>query len=512
MKKLYVIALFTIFLNATFAQKTVSVEYGAVFKNEKREIPIDIIGKDENGYYLLYSEGKFGQGDDMFLRKFNLDLTPSGQEINLKSETYDGDFNSLGITKIKDNIVHIFYVLTDTGKKYYYQSVDLKNFTLGEKTFITEIENDTKKASNSLSRFIISEDENTITLFYTIPNKNKETAKIKVQTFDSNFVEKTSADYEFPFNNDVLSIHYVFTNKQNELFMLCKLYDDYKTLSNENNHRYAFNLYKITPENLELITTIRPDNVHLRHLNTTLLNDNELVLTGLYSIKNMYAMKGVFSAKVDLTTGKLAYSKYNDFSADFYSKLMEDGKKKDKEMAKFNDGKREDQNYILKQTIKLDNDELLVLAEQTWSFTYNYVTTYFNHDIAMIKLDKEGNMIWSNKIGKRNDKTNVSIYNSYFPVIKDHDLYLFYNGNSKNLNHKTGFIANSFGSYDGVFMCTKVDTNGTYKRQVLSTKQDLEGVTIRPRLYNWIDENTILMFGQDIDNLKNQRFVKVVFK
>ena len=112
----------------------------------------------------------------------------------------------------------------------------------------------------------------------------------------------------------MLSIHYLFTNKQNELFMLCKLYDDYKTLSNENNHRYAFNLYKITPENLELITTIRPDNVHLRHLNTTLLNDNELVLTGLYSIKNMYAMKGVFSAKVDLTTGKLAYSKYNDFS------------------------------------------------------------------------------------------------------------------------------------------------------------------------------------------------------
>ena len=177
MKKLYFIVLFVIFLNATFAQKTVSVEYGAVFKNEKREIPIDIIGKDENGYYLLYSEGKYGQGDDMFLRKFNLDLTPSGQEINLKSETYDGDFNSLGITKIKDNIVHIFYVLTETGKKYYYQSVDLKNFTLGEKTFITEIENDTKKASNSLSRFIISEDENTITLFYTIPNKNKETAK-----------------------------------------------------------------------------------------------------------------------------------------------------------------------------------------------------------------------------------------------------------------------------------------------------------------------------------------------
>jgi hypothetical protein len=261
-----------------------------------------------------------------------------------------------------------------------------------------------------------------------------------------------------------------------------------------------------------LITKIRPKDVHLRYLSPTLINDTQLALTGLYANKDMYAMKGVFSAKVDLQTGEFLYANYNSLSSDFFSKLMENGKKKDKAILKYNEGKRENTNFVLKNILKLDNDELLVLAEQTWSFTYNYVTTFFNNDIAAIKLDSQGKIIWSNKIGKRNEKTNVMIYNSYYPVIRDQDVYLFYNCNSKNLNHKTGFVANSFGSYESVFLSTKIDVNGNYNRHILSTKQELEGITIRPRLYNWVDDNTILMFGQDIDNLKNQRFVKIVFK
>lgn len=153
-------------------------------------------------------------------------------------------------------------------------------------------------------------------------------------------------------------------NSKNELFILCKKYDSYKILNDENNHRYEFQLYKIKNDQLGLFTTIRPDNVHLRSLNTTLINDEELALTGLYSDKGLYAMNGVYASKINLTNGELITSNYNKFSSDFFSKLMEDGKKKKKAIAKYNEGKRADQNYILKQTIKLDNNELLILAEQ----------------------------------------------------------------------------------------------------------------------------------------------------
>ncbi|WP_298497950.1 hypothetical protein [uncultured Algibacter sp.] len=494
------------------AQSKIDIEYGAIFKNEKREIPVDIIGQDENGYYLLYSEGKYGQGDDMFLRKFNLDLTPSNKEINLKNESYEGKFNSLGLTKLKTKIVHVFYLLTEEGKNYYYQNIDLSTFSLSPKKLITTVLNDSKNAKNSLSRFLISDDENTITLFYTIPNKNKETAKIRIQTFDSDFNEKTSNYYDFPYNNDVLSYRSIFMNSKNELFILCKKYNSYKTFNDENNHRYEFQLYQIKSNQLGLLTTIKPENVHLRSLNTSLINDEELVLTGLYSEKDLYAMNGVYASKINLTNGEILSSNYNKFSSDFFSKLMEDGKKKNKAIAKYNDGKRADQNYILKQTIKLDNDEILVLAEQVWSYSYNYAITYYHHDIAAIKLDSNGSIIWANKIGKRNDKPNVFIYNSYHPVYKNDKLYLLYNCSAKNLNHSKGRLANYFTDFDRAFIATNVDLKtGNYKRQILIKNDNLEGITIRPSLYNWVNDDTLLMFGQDIDNLKNQRFVKLKF-
>tara|TARA_R110002049_G_scaffold38978_1_gene120338 strand:+ start:25931 stop:27469 length:1539 start_codon:yes stop_codon:yes gene_type:complete len=512
MKKLFASLLLIICFNYSYSQDDIHVEFGSVFKNEKREIPVDIIGKDDNGYYLLYSEGKFGQGNDMFLRKFNLDLTPSGQEINLKNETYEDQFNSLGLIKIKDKITHVFYLLNDEGKTFYHQSVDLKTFTLNEKKLITTIENDTKSAKNSLSKFMISEDENTITLFYTIPNKNKEIVKVKVQTFDSDFNEITNTSYEFPYKNDIFSIYRIFLNKKNELFLLCKIYESYKILSDENNHRYEFQLFKIEQEKLSSISTIKPDNVHLRTLNTTLLNDEELALTGMYSKKDMYAMSGIFACKINLESGNILYSKYNKLSSDFFSKLMEDGKKKEKAIDKFNQGKRDNQNFVLKQTIKLENDELLVLAEQAWSYSYNYAITYYHHDIATIKLDKDGNIAWANKIGKRNDKANVSIYSSYLPVYKNDKVFLLYNCSTKNLNHHTGPLVNYFTDFDRAFLATSVDLgNGNYKRQVLINNNQLDGITIRPFLYNWINENTLLMFGQDIDNLKNQRFVTIKF-
>ena len=79
------IILFFIFFHALNINSQVTIEYGEKFKNEKREIPVSIIDRDETGYYFLYSEGKYGQGDDIYLRKFNLDLTPTNLRANSRS-------------------------------------------------------------------------------------------------------------------------------------------------------------------------------------------------------------------------------------------------------------------------------------------------------------------------------------------------------------------------------------------------------------------------------------------
>ena len=412
-KSLYVFILFLFTFASIQSQENIRVEYGDVFKHEKREIPVNFLGKDDSAYYLLYAEGRFGQGDEMTIRKFNLDLTPTNTEISLKHEVTDGKFNSLGVTKLKNNIIHVYYVLTDTGKKFYYQTVSLDDFTLGEQHFISEIEHDTKNALYAISRFLISDDEETVTLFYTIPNKNKELAKIRVQTFDANFNEKTSNDFEFQFQNKFFGIHNIFINKQNEMFLLCKKINNVDDPIIKN-RSYEFHVYKIIDSSINLITTVTPEKgVNLRFLTPTFSTDNNVFLTGLTSKRNIYAMSGIYAAKVNLDNGEKLYETYNSFDPYFITQLAKSGKKKDRLIKKVNEGKYEDPNYILSNVIADENDELLVLAEQLRSYTYNYVTTYYNNNIAALRLNNKGEVVWKNKIGKRQEKTNVNIYNSY---------------------------------------------------------------------------------------------------
>ncbi len=325
------------------------------------------------------------------------------------------------------------------------------------------------------------------------------------------FNEKSIDEFEFPYTNKVFGINNFFEHNNN-FFLICKKYNSSKILKEEQNNGYVYFIYKIVGNTMDLITNIKPEGVNLRSLTPRINDNNQLILTGLFSNKDIYAMSGIYSSKIDLSTGSVLSSSYNKFEPSFITKLMNEGKRKEKTIKKIKEGKYEDPYYLLKSVLLLENDEIIAIAEQTRSYTYNYVTTYYHENIAVIKLNEEGKILWTNKIGKNNTKTNVAIYNSYFPILKNNNLYLMYNCSSLNLNHKTGKVANTFGIADKrVFLATKIDSTGNYERKVLCDNQSLKSNTIRPRLYNWIDQNTLLMFGQDIDNLKNQQFVKIIF-
>jgi len=223
-------------------------------------------------------------------------------------------------------------------------------------------------------------------------------------------------------------------------------------------------------------------------------------------------MTGVYTAKISLDSGEKKFETYTNFDAEYLTLLLEDGKRKQRILKRIAKGKHEDPNYILKNVMLNKDGEQTLIAEQIHSYTYNYSTTYYHQNLALIKLDNQGNMIWSSKIGKNQAKPNVAIYSSYFPVIKEHNYILLYNCHESNLSHVKGTAANPFLSQNKIFIATSIDKdNGNYSRSKLANKEQLDGITIRPSLYNWIDDNTLLMFGQDIDNLKNQGFVKLKF-
>ncbi len=489
----------------------ISIEFGNVFKNDEREIPTDILGSDDTGYYLLYAGGRFGRGKKS-VRKFSLELLPTGEEILLGGDK-NATQRSLGVAKVNDKIIHIWSSMDDSGKKYFFQTIDLKTFSSGPTKFIAEIKNDTRKASRSMSRFMISDDEKTIALFYTVPNKNKELQKIRVQKFDTDFNVLETGEFEFNYQNKVLAIQDVLLDRDNNFVIVTKKYNSTKIVKEELNHKYEFQFYRIKNDELKLVHTIIPNDVHLRSLKPIIDKNNNLFVSGIISKVNLYAMTGVYAAKINLDNGTEIFETYSHFDANYITLLLEDGKRKERILKRIAKGKHEDPNYILRHVMLNENGEQTMIAEQIHSYTYNYATTFYHQNLALIKLNDKGDVIWSTKIGKNQTKPNVAIYSSYYPVTKDDDLILLYNCHESNLSHTKGTTANPFLGAGKIFIATSITMNtGAYTRQKLANKEQLDGITIRPSLYNWIDDSTLLMFGQDIDNLKNQGFVKLKFE
>ncbi len=509
-KTIFTVIVFSIAAAYVSAQ-TIKTELGALFKNDEREIPVDIIGGDDSGYYLLYSGGRFGLGESS-IRKFGKDLTPTGKEIVLDLRKTGTKSNTLGVTKIGNNIVHVWSWTDAESRKYYYQYVNLDDFSLGKPQFITEIKNDDKKSNRALSRFIFSDENQTIRLFYTIPNDKKDNQKIRIQTFDYDFNLKSTDDYEFPFENRYFGINSLQSDNNGDFIMIAVIYPDKKERKANPDIGHEFFIYKLEKGQINTLNTVKPGKLNLRSLDLSFDDSNNMLLAGIYSENDYYAMKGIYFSKIDANTNEFLIKKQHNLSASFITKLLQEGKKKERIKRKVKEGKHEDPYYIHRHTLQQDNGDFLIMAEQIHSYSYNGAITYYHQNLALFNLNPEGELIWSNKIGKNNTKPNVSIYSSYFPVLRDSNLSLLYNCNEKNLNHSAGPAINSFNS-GNIFLVNQIDlTSGEYKRKKLVDKNTLEGVTIRPLLYNWIDDNTLLMFGQDIDNLKNQRFVKVIFE
>ncbi|WP_268224108.1 hypothetical protein [Sinomicrobium oceani] len=490
----------------------IRITQGNVFKNDEREIPIDIIGHDENGYYILYAGGRFGQKKNKSIRKFTPSLEPSGEEIDLIPEDQEGEARTIGIAQTGDKIVHVWSLLTETEKKLFYQLIDLDDFSLQSSSLITAFSNEETDITRTYSNFIMSQDKSRIYLLYGMPTKKGETARINLKVFDNSFKEIKNESYDFPYPEDTFYIHDLFFSDKDELMVLAKKYNSDRILKEERNKGYQYLLYQLQDQEFHHIADIPVNDKHLRMLEPVWLPDGNLVLTGLYSKLDIYAMSGVFYTRIDTENGTVISAKEHPFGHDFYTALLDNENKINRVLKKLEKQKYEDPYYILRKVLKKPDDHIVLLTEQIHSVSHDFVIQYFHENIAMIELDGSGDIVWTNKIGKKNIKNNVSIYSSFFPVKRANDIFLLYNGNSSNLDHRKGNLANAFAPNGRAFMATKVRDDGTYLRTVLATGEDMEGITIRPSLTNWIDENTLLLFGQDIDNLKNQRFIKVIFE
>lgn len=505
-------------------QKDYSIAVHPEFKTTDREIPDQYIGSNNNGHYFIYSKGKHGQGVSSIV-EFDTNYEPTNEEILLtnipqQQDTYDDIYatstdgleQSLGVIKLDNQLLNITYISTSKNRIFYAKAIDLQSFTITKQKEIAKIELNGKDVEKSHMSFLLARDSSSIGLFYTIPTKKKENRAYSLLVFDKELNQINHFNYEFPFRFKEFVITRGMLLNKDEMLILAFNFKNLPTSQmSKRIPDYGYTLYSLKEGNSSLLGKIPNDNKWLNNLNMT-LTKSAIKFTGLYSNVGRYGSHGTFFHQIDREDKNLVIHKLSPFSKEILDQHLvipklqigyKRGIRKNKELP----------YYIPTSTLSYKDGSILMIAEQTHTYT-QYVTTYYYENLIALMINNQGDVEWSKMIAKDNSKTGTWIYSSYIAVESNGDYVLIFNNKKTDRklvpNPENEFSDSQYADIMWESMTlVELGKSGNVVEKKIATSKETEGYRMRPGLSSLIKENEILLFSQKPGNLKKQRFMTI---
>lgn len=482
------------------------------FKTEEREVPDQYIGSYKNDHYLIYSKGKYGYGTSE-LKKFNTDFQPTGQNIVLTRNNNDQKTKeySLGVIEVDNKLLCITVKNSKGFKKYYSKTISLDKFKITSEKEILNLSIDDTNMKWLYSSFIYSKDKKTFGLFYEVPSK--ENNKYTLILFDDNFNEINKHHYEFKAEGKFFNVkNGTLLNNQEMIILTEDLNNVAKKEISKKIPNYNYNLFSIKEGS---INSIGPVPTYGKWVNFFEFNadDDSIKLMGLYGESGKFTSNGTFFHKVSRIEPKDDINKITPFQKSLLNQHIEISNFKSglkKRIKKHN----ELPYYIVTSKHRYSDDAFLVIAEQTHTFSSNFITTYHYENLLLIMFNKNGDIRFTKMIKKDNSNVNTRIYSSYLVTENNDDYVIMYNGSRKNLLPNNPRRHNAFKGFDDdeSFILTFLDNNGNTKSHAITSKSKLEDYRIRPMLSSKLEDGRILLFAQKPSNVKHQRFITLELK
>ena len=481
----------------------IQIKAGPVFSVGEKSIPVDIVNYDSSGYYIMYGDGKYGNGETSLV-KFNNDLKPTDQRFHIYSKK--DDYTSLGLLHVKNSVFQLLGKSTYDSRQYFLQKIDAEKFSAGIPKMIAEVPSEERSIDNSVKTFFLSHDESELLFFYSVPNKGRDNQKFRILTFDHDFVQTSSVDYELPFKNKLFTVYSIRLLENNDLILLGK--HDLKPLEGDMLKHYEYWVYKLGGGKTKRLFNIQTENRHLRQIRLSINKLGEIVIAGFYSENDMYAIKGTFYQRSDTIAGRTLVKNIQEFDISFHAEIIKE-KRRQKEITRMEkNGKPEARYYVLNNFVMDSLENITLVAEQT--LYSNYQWHYLN--IAIVKISPNGEIIWAKQIGKNNSYPGPGLYSSYKLIPHNNELIFVYNGSSENKNHTNGKAQNPYYyPQTTTLFSTTVDSNGNYNRNIVLSTEELGGYSILPSCSMNIGNGSWLFFMQDPGSKKDQRLIKFNF-
>ncbi|GAB5475600.1 MAG: hypothetical protein Mars2KO_36990 [Maribacter sp.] len=526
---------------AQFAEPDFEVQPTVEFENKKRELLQKLIYSNTTGHYALYGKGKNGDGQKS-IRKFDTNFKPLGYRIKLSYPKDAIEPKTIDVISIDNKVYHIWSAISSKGVDYFSEEIDLLSKSIKQKTKIASLSRDVANYDSRNAKILLNRNLKQTYLFVELIKSPKEDKKLSLFVFDSRMNIMDVQNYTFPHDNKNFILKSIQPSTNDRFIVFAKWFsweDKEKSIEAK---EYSYFAYELHNNEVGLLAEIRTEGNHLTNF-LAKTEDSSLFISGLLAKESPEIPVGLFFLKYDLIKKKITQEKRLSMPKSFY-KYPEYLDENSSIPTKAKDIKKraEDSYYSPKRLFISSKKEVILLTEQnsfmqmtsvgipnygvnqfgagapqmqiTGFIRSNYIFDYsqsegsgihFRNDIAVFKFNENGELLWSNKIEKQQEWPETSKYISLYSKFVNDKLFLIYNGNYLNIEGSGDFL----GKKDSALLCTVVEENGNYRRQIIHYyTAEYPNVTM-PYLTHYSEKYGFLLHSRAPLNIKRQKFTRV---
>jgi hypothetical protein len=504
----------------------------------KRSSVRDVCGYDESGYYIVRAQKK-----DLFLEHINKQLV-TDKSVKIPKQKDGSNPAYYDFITMLDGNLYMFTTSKDSRLNkmtLFVQTVSTSSLTPDGNP--KEVASSTFPSRRGLMQSLvyggglfshtISPDETHIMIYSADLGKGENDeaqtdTKFHLAVFDSKMEKQWEKDVKLPFDPGVFSVDQLKVDDGGNVYLIGIEYQEKseaRTSRREGKPTYTYHLYRYAANGMDVFEMpVELEGKFITDLQADGATNGDVIVSGFYSEKGSFSIKGAFYMSIDGSTHKVKVQKLSEFETDFITQYYSEREKK-KEKKQEDKGKEPElYQFRLDNLLIREDGGITLIAEQfyiqevtytsydpTTHSTTTHTTYYYNYnDILVLSFNKDGEMEWKTKIPKRQCTANDGgYYSSYSYSVVGDKLYFIFNDNPKNLFLKANEEPYSFtGSKELAVVLVEVDASGKTSRELLMTTEKGD-IIVRPKMCEQTGAREVFICSE---KTKMYQFSRVEFK
>jgi len=412
----------------------------------------EIVKTQDGGFYTLEMKGFMNP--KIVLQKFDnkLKLVDELEEEHGRKE--DKVYGEILSFPQKSYLMYRNLKVAQSHKiELYAQELNTQKLALSKETKLYERETGDEVRANTAYGFgdytsILSQDSSKLLLCVDIPNKNKKgPTKYGFKVYNEDLIELWNQEYEFPIQDRFFYLQSPQIDNDGNVYCLGRVDTDAFFDKRRGKPTYSYHIYYISPnESAPVDIPIKLKDYFISDVKIGIAANGDILCGGFYSKVSSAGLDGVFSLTIDAVTKQIKQQALKEISIKTIAENNSEFAKK-RIMNKAARGKEvEMYNFDLKNLILKKEGGFLLVGEQYYITTYTITdpkthttrTHYVYHynDILVFDVSPKGEIIWTEKIGKRQSSTDdYGHFSSYALMVYENKLHFLFNDNAKNLTY-----------------------------------------------------------------------------